>query len=154
MSIRAWEQMASELVDDPEMKGLTDGQVGAVVDVLALTIHADRKVTPVEVAGFNHLFFDLDWLEGRHDLVRELVPKSAAKASVDGDRDQGLALARAAAEVLGSDSLKERVFVMAASLAAVDMKMTPAENEALGWVAEAFGIDEEQRSKIIEQVRP
>ncbi len=154
MSVTSWEQMAGELVTDPAMASLTDEQVTAIVDVLVLIIHADSKVSPVEVAGFNHLFFDLPWLEGRHELVRNHLPRAAEFAAVAGDGDKGRAFAKQAAERLEGTALRERVFEMAASLVAVDMRVAAMENVALTWLAEAFELDSTRRDAILQRSKP
>jgi len=150
MSITSWEQMARDLVADPELEGLSDEQIKAIIDVLAMTLHADENVSPVEVAGFNHLFFDLPWLEERHELVREHIPR-AVKRAVGAD---ALAVAGDAAKHFELGSQREKVFQMAAILASVDSKVKEGENAILVGIAEAFDIDEERRSAIIEASKP
>ena len=144
MSVASWERLTRELVRDPSMQELTDDQVRAMIDVILLTMHADRRVSPLEVAGFTHLFFDLPWLQSREELVREHIPKAAERGAVAGDEAKGRALARDVAERLGGDrALRERVFLMAASLAAADSAVEAGEKQALTWVADAFGISPE-----------
>jgi hypothetical protein len=153
MSITAWERMAKGIADDPELKGLTDAQIEAIIDVLALAIHADRSVSPVEVAGFNHLFFDLAWLEGRHQLVRDHVPGAAKRAVAAGaDPEAARSLITAAASVISSGALREKVFEMAVSLASVDTKVKPEEREVLRALADGFGIDEGRRTAIVDAI--
>jgi tellurite resistance protein len=148
-----WSEMAESMSNDPTLRGLSDEQVRAVIEALALTIHADNKVAPLEVAGFNHLLFDLPWLEDRHELLRSHVPRAAQKARAANDGLAGEVYAADIADRLGSQQVRERVFVMAASLAHVDMRIDPSENKALGWLIAAFGIDEPTRDEVLERLK-
>lgn len=152
MDVAKWSSVAKEFSSSLELRGLDDDQLRALIELLALTIHADSKVSPVEVAGFNHLFFDLDWLSDRQELVREHIPKAAERAAVDGDAEAGLALARSAAEQLRSAEIRSLVFRISASLAAIDQRLVLRENRALGWIAEAFDIDTTEREAVIAEM--
>lgn len=156
MSISSWEQRARDLLSDPRLQGLPSEHVEAIIDVLTLTIHADQNVSPVEVAGFNHLFFDLPWLEDQHELVREHIPVSVKKAIAAGEAGTECELAADAAARLegGGTSLKEKVFLMASILASVDMKLKEGENKVLCTVGDAFGLEEQRRVEIISQSKP
>lgn len=156
MSITSWEQAARDLLSNPILQGLPDEQVEAIIDVLTLTIHADQNVSPVEVAGFNHLFFDLPWLEDRDGLVREHIPVAVKKAMAAGEGGTERALADEVASTLedGGALLKEKVFLMASILASVDMRLKEGENKVLRVVGEAFGLDDHKRAELVSQARP
>lgn len=152
MKPTTWHQMAEGMSNEPALQDLADDQVQAIVEALAFTIHADNKVAPLEVAGFNHLLFDLPWLEMRHDLIREHVPLAAQKARATQVEIAGKAHAEDIAQRLESPAVMEHVFIMAASLAQVDLKLDPAENLALARLGDAFGIERVKQKEIIEQL--
>ena len=70
MGLSDWQDMARQVVEDPVLQGLSDDQVRAIIDVFALIIQADRQVNPAEVVGFNYLFYDLDWMSQRHEVIK------------------------------------------------------------------------------------
>lgn len=152
MKPTTWHQMAEGMSNDPALQNLADEQVKAIVEALAFTIHADNKVAPLEVAGFNHLLFDLPWLEGRHELIRDHVPVAAQRARTTQQQMEGESHAEDIAQRLVSPAVMEKVFIMAASLAQVDMKLDPAENLALSRLGEAFSVNETRRQEILEQL--
>lgn len=154
MSITSWEQTARDLLSEAELQEIPDEQVKAIVDVLSLTIHADQNVSPVEVAGFNHLFFDLPWLEERHELLRSHIPISVKKAVGAGSEEDSRAIAIDVASKLIGDSLREKVFLMASILASADMRLKEGENKVLHMVADVFNIDEDRRDAIIQKAMP
>lgn len=146
-----WKSLTEELGASPLLAALSDAQVEAVVDVLALVIYADETVAPIEVAGFNHLVFDLPWMEGRGELIRGYVRGSASRArQAVASEGAAMDLARAAASRLEGAELRELVLRMAASLAGVDMEVAPAEALALDRVAEAFEIDRARAREIVD----
>ena len=150
-----WQSLAEQFASAPDLAGLTDDQVRSVVEVLALTIHADETVAPIEVAGFNHLVAGLPMMEGRETLVHEHVKEAnkRARAAVTDDSVRR-ELARDAASRLQGSGLREQVFRMAASLASVDFEVVPAEEQALGWLAEAFEIASDRARDIIDEASP
>ena len=154
MGLAAWQHVAAKLVQDPSLKDLNDDQIKALIEVLALVIHADRKVAPIEVAGFNYLFFDLTWLQHRRDLIRQHVPWAADKAAGTViDPTKGPPVASELAARLSSAELREKVFFMAASLTAIDLRVEPGENEALRWLAEAFGLEDPHREQLFNKAQ-
>ncbi len=148
-----WQHAATRIDGDTRLREMSDDQLRALVDILVVVVQADRKVTPLEVAGFNHIFFDIPWLEGRHELLREAI--SAAGVYADKADEEGLeSLATDATEVLVVDELRDTVFLLAASLARVDLKLVPAECRALRWIAAGLGLDQERVRELIAQADP
>ena len=147
-----WQSLAEDLGEDDALVDLTDDQVEAMVDVLALIIHADETVAPIEVAGFNHLVFNMPWTKGRRERLEDAVKGAASRAREAGaDEEARQEIAHAASPRLGGAPVRERVFRMAATLAGVDLEVNAAEVRALSWLAEALEIDADSARSIVER---
>jgi tellurite resistance protein len=149
-----WQSLAKDIGSDPVLRNLSAAQVAAVVDVLALSIYADGDVSPIEVAGFNMLVFDLPWAKGHAETIQQHVADAVGRIRASaGDEAQRRAMAEAAAAGLGGAALRENVFRMAAILANVDFELEPAEVDTLAWLAEVFGIDRARAQAMVDELR-
>jgi hypothetical protein len=152
MGLSDWQDMARQVVEDPVLQGLSDDQVRAIIDVFALIIQADRQVNPAEVVGFNYLFYDLDWMSQRHEVIKgrigEVTKKVARLLTQPGPPKAFLD--ELAARLTGME-LRRHVFTLAVGLSAVDSRIAPEESEALQWVADVFGLDEAKRASIMQK---
>lgn len=145
-----WREVDEALDVTATLSALDDRAAEAAVALLVLTVHADARVLPLEVAGVNHLLFDLPGLEARHERLREWVRRAAARAEAGRSAEMLRSLVDEAAAAIPGPELREKVFAMAVALARVDLRLDPAESQALLWMSEALEIDAARARALIE----
>ncbi len=140
-----WQQLADELKTDPVLEKLDEKQVESLIDVLMLVMHADEKVAFMEEAEFDHLIYELPWVESKHDKIEAHIKTTRTRlGSVDGEADYRK-LVSDATKLLVSPDVRVKTYRMAVTLAEADMELHPDEHKVLTWLAEDFGIPEAQR---------
>ena len=141
----SWQQLADDLKTDPALTNLTTEQIGAVIDVLILTIHADEEVGFMEEMELEHQLFELPWMADKEVKVAAFIKQATAKAESVKSEDDFRKIISVAAARLTEPAVREKVFSMAVSLANIDYDINQAEHLTLLWLAEALEIADPKR---------
>ena len=141
-----WHQLADDLKTDAALADLDEGQIEAVIDVLVLTMHADEVVGFMEEAELEHMLFELPWMADKESKVDAFVKAATARARGVQDEAAFRAIADQVAARLPDEAVRAKVYLMAVTLANVDMQIHSGEHEALTWLADAFEIPESDRA--------
>lgn len=142
-----WQQLANELRTDPKLKDISEEQAEAIIDVLLLTIHADKKVAFMEEAEFEHMIYELPWFKSKEQHIDDYVKVATERIKALEDEASFRAAAEEAASKLDDQNVREKVYEMAVTLAGADMEVNPEELAVLGWLAECFEIPEDKRAR-------
>ncbi|MEZ4470250.1 MAG: TerB family tellurite resistance protein [bacterium] len=129
-----WDELADELGTDAALKSLDARGVQAVIDILALVVFADEKLSMLERSEFEDQIDSLPWLAGK-DAEPALERARAATTE-----DQWKAIVRQAAGPLRSAGVGEKVYRMAAQLAWADLNMHRNELVVLQLIADGMGV--------------
>ena len=140
-----WQKLANELKTDPTLKDISEEQIEATIDVLLLTIYADKKVAFMEEAELEHMLNELPWIKDKEEKV-DLYVKATTERIKELDNAELRAMAEAAAKKLDEPQVRQKVYEMAVTLAGADMEVSAEEKEVLGWLAECFEIPEDKRA--------
>jgi hypothetical protein len=143
-----WQKLANELKTDPTLKGLTEEQIEAVIDVLLLTIHADKQVAFMEEAEFEHMLYELPWIKDKEEKVEAYVKTATERIKELEDSAAFRAAAESAATKLVEQTVRDKVYEMASTLAGVDMEVNVEEQEILNVLAECLEIPEDKRTPL------
>ncbi len=142
------ERALARWLTDRDLMDLSDGEVLAVVDALALAIYADFSVNRFEDDAFESLVTALTWGRGGEDgpLDRPVeVARMRAGAVTTPE-----ALDAFAANVAGRlpASALEKVYSMIVTIAVADNEIKSEEEDLLSSFAGAFGIKAERAEAI------
>ncbi len=141
-----WQKLANDLMTDPALKALTVEQVKAVIDVLILTIQADKKVSFMEEAELEHMLAELPWFKDKEARLETYIKEVTERISTIEDEAGFREVAQSAASKLSEQDAREKVYHMAVALAGADMEIHPTESQMLTWLAESFEIPETKRA--------
>lgn len=140
----SWDQLADELGTDPVLAQLDSAAIEAVVDVLAAVVYADGRASTMEVIELEAQLDRLPWLAEKKAAVHARVA-----AATEGRSDPAAA-ARRVAGALSDAGAREKVFAMAAALAAADFTVRSDERAVLESVGEGLGLDAATRARLID----
>lgn len=143
-----WQKLANELKTDPTLKDLSEEQIEAVIDVLLLTIHADKQVAFMEEAEFEHMIYELPWIKDKEEKIEAYVKTATERIKALEDDAAFRAAAESAASKLKDQIVRDKVYEMAVTLAGVDMEVNVDEQEALNVLAECLEIPEDKRAPL------
>ncbi|MFN3202388.1 MAG: hypothetical protein ACE366_28575 [Bradymonadia bacterium] len=143
-----WNQLADELSTNADLKSLTFEQGQSIIDLLAFIVHADDRVAFLEKTQLEHMLLEMPWAEGKHDEVDAYLEDAVKRAGGD-DWLGGLkTVSQRVALAVTSIKGREKVYEMAATLAAADFEYTDEERKALGILGDALEIGADIRSAI------
>lgn len=131
----------------PEDKGSVEQ---GYLNLIALTMNIDGKVQAEEVTDATHLveqFVSFAEYEGRTEL-REAISEALVHVQHMG-ADQTIELA---CEQIVSVEERETALKMVAYIADSDQRVSPVESALLGWVSEAFGIEGEHLTRVLDEL--
>ncbi|MCA9524873.1 MAG: TerB family tellurite resistance protein [Myxococcales bacterium] len=137
-----WDELADELGTDAALKGLDARGIQAVIDILALVVFADEKLSMLERSEFEDQIDSLPWLAGKD---AEPALRRAKEARTE---DAWKAIVRSAAGPLRSAGVGEKVYRMAAQLAWSDLDLHRNELRALQLIAEGLGVPADKAAAI------
>lgn len=142
----SWTQRADELGTDAALTTLDAAGVAAVLDLLALVVYADDRLSMLERSEFEEQINALPWLAGK-DPDAALAKAKAAK-----DDAAWSAIIDAAASRLKGVGVGAQVYRMAAELAHADLQLHRNESTILIKLVGALGLDEASAKQIDDQV--
>ncbi len=141
-----WQQLADDLKTDPSLTDLGEEQIKAVIDVLVFTMHADEVAGFMEEMELEHQLFELPWMKDKEAKVEAFVHDATERAKGVGDEAGFRAVVDTAAGLLTEKMVREKIYLMAVTLANADMQIHSEEHQALTWLADAFEIPEHERA--------
>lgn len=143
-----WQKLANELKTDPTLKNLSEEQIEAVIDVLLLTIHADKQVAFMEEAEFEHMIQELPWFKNKEEKLEDYVKTATERIKALDDNAAFRSATEDAATKLEDQTVRDKVYEMAVTLAGVDMEVNVEEQEVLRTLAECLEIPEDKRAPL------
>lgn len=142
----SWTQLADELGTDTGLTALDGDQIAAVLDLLALVVYADDRVSMLERSEFEEQINALPWLAGK-DPDAALAKAKAAKSQAEWN-----AIIDGAAATLKGADVGAQVYRMAAEIAHADLQLHRNESSILIHLVGALGLDESAAKQIDAQV--
>jgi uncharacterized tellurite resistance protein B-like protein len=140
-----WEKLADDLKTDKTLAALVEGQIEAIIDLLMLTIHADKTVAFMEQAELDHLLHELPWIQDKRALIDAHI-EAVVKEIKDLEGEEGYrAFIEGRAAALPSGEVRQKAYQMVLALVDADMEVHPQEKMVLEWLAEGLGIPESER---------
>jgi uncharacterized tellurite resistance protein B-like protein len=134
-------------LDPNENEGVT--QLVATFEAVFLVAAADGELVRSEVDELSSMLVEIT---GRAVPVRE-IEKLIERCAELLDRDDYDARASAIAEQLPEPNARRTAFVMAVGVAYVDGHVKDEERDVFGLLADAFGIDADEATAIVESTR-
>lgn len=148
-----WEEFADELRNDSVLAALTENQVEAAIDVLALSICADGSVGFLEKLELERQLAMLPWFTSKSGLLKSRIAGSLEYATGIDDEASFREVAEKAATKLGDPHVRRKIYEMAATLACADHYLHRKEKRALLWLADTFGISEADADALLERIK-
>lgn len=139
-----WHKLANEMKTDPSLKDLTEEKIEAVIDILLLTIHADKQVAFMEETEFEHMLNELPWFVGKEERVDSYVKIATDRIKSLKDLEAFREAAEAAASKLDDQDVRKKVYEMSMTLAGADMEVNKAEQEVLEVLAGCLKIHDDR----------
>jgi len=138
----SWDALADELRNDPALSGLDEASTRAVIDLLALVVHADGKVGVLEQSEFEDQVDSLPWLAGK-----DVGPALARAKDTRGETAVRTAVQQATRRLNGL-GVEDKVYRMAAQLAWADLNLHRDESTVLRCIAESLGLSPQAAAAI------
>lgn len=143
-----WNQLADEISTDAEFRNLTFEGGQAVIDVLAFIVHADDRVAFLEKTQLEHTLLEMPWAEGKQAEVEACLEDAVTRAGGGDWLGNFKVVAERVAGALKGARGREKVYEMAATLAAADFELADEERKALDILGDALEITRERRGAI------
>lgn len=144
---------SNELKTDAALSQLTPDEVRAVVELLALAVYSDGQYAFLEEMELEHQLMQLPWMANQQALVEECLGEAAKRAlDVRGEASFREAIASAATR-LPSKEVQRKVYQMVGTLMWADSHLEPGEKATLGWLAQAFLLDEAEAADLLGDAR-
>lgn len=146
----SWSEITDELGTDADLNHLDAAQTEAVISLLTLMLYADQKATVLERSELESQLATLPWMAAKGEMLYQAAGRAAAAAQEAGDEAAFRAIAQPAADRLPEGATREKIYRMAVALAHSDLNLDPREVVALGWLADALGLDAAQAKAILD----